>query len=283
MDVDSIEIGLDFAEELERTLANCKVMIVVIGRSWLTVTDEQGRRRLDSPTDWVRMEVSQALARGIRVIPVVIDGARMPTQGELPDDISALASRNAHFMSHARFGTDGIELMSTVERILEESFMVSRLNEVRNILQNGGSLARSDLILLNLTTLDLAGVDMSGANLVRANLSGVDLAGTNLERANLEGATLDGARLHGTRLSRANLWYASLRDVKGLSEAKLDEANFYHVDLSGVDVEALPADTTVSFESYERFFAYYAQSGLSSESLVDEFPWAAHPYPGYSL
>src|SRR5579862_959179 len=84
MDVDTIEPGVDFAEEIFRAVASCKVLLAIIGPSWLTATDANGRRRLDDPDDIVRLEIEAALGRSVRVIPILIEGAVMPTRQDLP-------------------------------------------------------------------------------------------------------------------------------------------------------------------------------------------------------
>jgi hypothetical protein len=63
IDVDAIEPGVDFAEAITRAVAACQVLLAVIGPNWLTITDERGRRRLDDPDDFVRLEIEAALAR----------------------------------------------------------------------------------------------------------------------------------------------------------------------------------------------------------------------------
>src|SRR5215468_9038498 len=83
MDVDAIEPGVDFAEEISRAVAACQVLLAVIGPNWLTATDERGRRRLDNPDDLVRLEVEAALARGVLVIPILVEGAVMPGREDL--------------------------------------------------------------------------------------------------------------------------------------------------------------------------------------------------------
>jgi hypothetical protein len=75
MDVDSIEPGLDFEEVIERAIDQCAILIALIGRAWLSGTDQHGRSRLNDPDDMVSMEITFALARGIRVIPVLVGGA----------------------------------------------------------------------------------------------------------------------------------------------------------------------------------------------------------------
>src|SRR6266481_5488072 len=78
MDIDAIALDDDFVKGIEKTVAECDVLIALIGEHWLTSTDERGSRRLENPEDFVRIEIATALERGIRVIPVLVDGALMP-------------------------------------------------------------------------------------------------------------------------------------------------------------------------------------------------------------
>jgi len=78
MDVDHIPAGVDFVVHLNSQVAACNIILVVIGPHWLEAKDENGGRRLDNPDDFVVIEIATALARNIRVIPVLVDGARMP-------------------------------------------------------------------------------------------------------------------------------------------------------------------------------------------------------------
>ena len=87
IDVDNIAPGVDFVKAIEKSVGSCDVLISVVGKRWLTATDENGKRRLDSLDDFVRLEIATALKRGIRVIPVVVDGASMPRSAELPDEL----------------------------------------------------------------------------------------------------------------------------------------------------------------------------------------------------
>jgi hypothetical protein len=86
-DIDSLEPGLDFAEAIERAIESSEVLIAVIGKNWLTATDAAGQKRLENPDDYVRTEIATALKRKIRVIPLLIQGAAMPSASELPDDL----------------------------------------------------------------------------------------------------------------------------------------------------------------------------------------------------
>jgi len=72
--VDSIELGDDFVEMITRAVGSCDVLLALIGDQWLTITDEDGRRRVDDPNDFVRVEIEAALTRNVRVIPILVDG-----------------------------------------------------------------------------------------------------------------------------------------------------------------------------------------------------------------
>jgi trehalose/maltose transport system substrate-binding protein len=118
LDVSAIDLGVDFVEEIEKSVGACDVLIVVIGKRWLTSTDEEGRRRLDNPEDFVRLEIATALKRGIRVIPVLVDGASMPQPSELPDDLKALVRRQALEMANERFEADSERLIKALKQTL---------------------------------------------------------------------------------------------------------------------------------------------------------------------
>jgi TIR domain len=121
IDVDTIEPGVDFAEEIGRAVATCKVLLAVIGPSWLTAIDGRGRRRLDDPDDIVRLEIEAALARGVRVIPILVEGAPMPGREGLPGSLAGLARRNALFIRHESFRSDAGRLITAIERVLTET------------------------------------------------------------------------------------------------------------------------------------------------------------------
>jgi hypothetical protein len=117
-DVDSLEPGDDFAEVITATVESCAVLLAVIGPHWLAAVGQDGRRRLDDPADFVRLEIETALARGVRVIPVLVDGAQLPRPEQLPASLGRLAARHALELSHARFGSDIGRLMSVLDRTL---------------------------------------------------------------------------------------------------------------------------------------------------------------------
>jgi TIR domain len=126
MDLDSIEAGADFAEAIKSGVDSCAVLVALIGPKWLTVTDEDARRRLDDPDDYVRYEIRTALEQGVRVIPVLVDGARAPKPQQLPDDLQRLARLNALEMSWARLDYDATRLTDAIQRVLDEEALAHR-------------------------------------------------------------------------------------------------------------------------------------------------------------
>jgi diadenosine tetraphosphatase ApaH/serine/threonine PP2A family protein phosphatase len=93
-DLDTLEPGADFVEMIEESVAKCDALVAVIGKDWLASAPD-GKRRIDDPHDWVRLEIANALTRRIRVVPVLVHGGRMPVPEELPEDLRPLARRHA--------------------------------------------------------------------------------------------------------------------------------------------------------------------------------------------
>ncbi|MEO0771342.1 MAG: SUMF1/EgtB/PvdO family nonheme iron enzyme, partial [Cyanobacteria bacterium J06649_4] len=121
-DVDTMDAGDDFRERLNDAVGQCQILLAVIGKSWLQVTDEAGRRRLDNPADWVRLEIETALRRKVRVIPILLDGVAMPAVRELPVTLQPLAYRNAARVRHdPDFRRDMERVVGVIQRHLEGS------------------------------------------------------------------------------------------------------------------------------------------------------------------
>jgi hypothetical protein len=118
MDVEGIELGTDFVTAIEEAVGSCRVLIVIIGDEWLKIADAAGRRRLEDPHDFIRLETVTALQRGIRVVPVLVGGALMPRADELPDDLKPLARRQAIEISHKQWEATTAELIRALEAIL---------------------------------------------------------------------------------------------------------------------------------------------------------------------
>src|SRR5262249_35676431 len=106
MDVDSIPLGVNFVTALQEEVAKCGVLLAGIGRDWLKVRDKDGKRRLDNPDDFVRVEIAAALQRNIPVIPILLEGAKVPKANQLPKDLEELSVRNGLDVRHASFHND---------------------------------------------------------------------------------------------------------------------------------------------------------------------------------
>jgi hypothetical protein len=118
MDVDALKPGLDFAKQIDEQVSNCDVFLALIGPSWLNAVDEKGRRKLDLPQDYVRVELASALKREIPVIPVLINGAAMPSEDDLPEDLKSLSSRHALELRLTRFAADSKAIIQALNVIL---------------------------------------------------------------------------------------------------------------------------------------------------------------------
>jgi beta-lactam-binding protein with PASTA domain len=118
LDVSGIDAGVDFVEAISDAVGGCDLLLVVMGRQWLPSTDARGRRRIDDPSDFVHIEVKAALERGIRVIPVLVEGALMPSADELPQPLQPLARRQAFELRDTRWEADVEGLVDQIRGVL---------------------------------------------------------------------------------------------------------------------------------------------------------------------
>lgn len=126
IDVDAIKPGLDFVKQLDTQVSQCDALLAVIGPHWLAAADSKGKRRLDDPHDYVRIEIASALKRDIPVIPVLIDDAEMPAEADLPEDLAPLARRHALELRHTRFASDADAIVSALHTVLPETTKKNR-------------------------------------------------------------------------------------------------------------------------------------------------------------
>lgn len=138
MDIDKIEPGVDFTEVISNSLSSCDVMLVVIGPGWLGPL-ANGSKRINSENDWVRLEVSKALERGIRVVPVLVDGAELPSAEELPEDLHPLLKRQSYEISNKRWKYDTEQLIQFLQRSIGIAPRYVRPNPVVNKPSSGTS------------------------------------------------------------------------------------------------------------------------------------------------
>jgi hypothetical protein len=113
-DVSAIGGGEDFANRIVTEIAASEAVLVFIGRKWLEPAGDGGKPRLFAADDYVRAELRAALGRSVLVLPVLVDGARMPGPDQLPDDVKGIATRNALPIRHETFDDDTENVVSTV-------------------------------------------------------------------------------------------------------------------------------------------------------------------------
>lgn len=120
MDIETLEPGMDFVAGIDRAIESCGAVIAMIGPNWLEARDREGRRRLDDPHDFIRLEINSALARGVRVIPVLVHNASMPPEQELPEPLRPLCRLQACEVSDNRWEFDVRRLADVLEPLVAE-------------------------------------------------------------------------------------------------------------------------------------------------------------------
>jgi formylglycine-generating enzyme required for sulfatase activity len=105
--VGSPPAGQSAFEHVDRWVAQCEILLAVIGNGWLTARDpKKGGRALDNRDDLVRLQIASALRQGKKVVPILVDGVGMPIAGMLPDEIKALAQMNSVELRRLGFESD---------------------------------------------------------------------------------------------------------------------------------------------------------------------------------
>jgi allophanate hydrolase subunit 1 len=163
-DIDSIQLGDDFVEKITTAVATCDVLLALIGDRWLTITDEQGRTRLDDPDDFVRLEIEAALTRNVRVIPILVEGARMPRPDQLPPSLAKLAHRQALKLSPSYFESDTSRLLKVLDRALA-GVNAQRVEQLKGQIREHAAAQDWDAVLAvndDLVALDPAAGDPAG-------------------------------------------------------------------------------------------------------------------------
>jgi pterin-4a-carbinolamine dehydratase len=132
LDRNDIDPGAGFPDRIRHAVESASIVLVIIGRDWISAQDERTyRRRLDMPSDWVRQEIELALSKSDTVIPVLIEDAPMPSPDQLPDSIVALAQKNAVTLSRDHFNDDVNKLTDFVLKKLGAERASAILQEER--------------------------------------------------------------------------------------------------------------------------------------------------------
>jgi len=120
-DIDSIRLGDDFVDAITSAVGSCDVLLALIGDRWLSIIDRDGQRRLDDDNDFVRLEIEAALTRNVRVIPILVEGARMPRSADLPASMAKLVRRQALKLNPDQEFESGVErLFRALDMTIDE-------------------------------------------------------------------------------------------------------------------------------------------------------------------
>ncbi|MGW4499903.1 toll/interleukin-1 receptor domain-containing protein [Micromonospora sp. NPDC004336] len=116
LDSTSLPPGRPFPPELERRLSESTVLLVLIGGKWLDARDANGLRRIDDPDDYVRHEIRESIKRQKVVLPVLLDGAPLPSPVDLPGDIVDLPSFQYRHLRTREEAKDLDEIVAVLRR-----------------------------------------------------------------------------------------------------------------------------------------------------------------------
>jgi hypothetical protein len=158
--------GGRWLERIQGEASSCKVMLVLIGKNWLTVQDEAGRPRLSDKNDNVRTECRIGLQKRALMIPTIIDSAQVPKTHELPTDIASLLAYDGAEIRHTRFEDDVDNLIEMIEATVPRSSL-SEPSSVRTA--GASSLARAFPGLWQVQIMYPAGMVGQGNLLIEPN------------------------------------------------------------------------------------------------------------------
>jgi hypothetical protein len=130
-DVSAVEPGVDFEREIVTAMQASEIALFFIGDKWIGRETATGSARIWEDADYVRTEARAALAiKNIKILPVLVGGARMPRRDQLPPDICEIATRNALFLRHERFDDDAETIVAAIfgDSIVHRSKASSKIN-----------------------------------------------------------------------------------------------------------------------------------------------------------
>jgi hypothetical protein len=259
MDLDDIGPGSDFVEVIDKTLASCDVLLVLVGSHWIGIKDSNGRRRLDDPKDFVRIEISKALGRNIRTIPILLNDAPMPAEKDLPQDLKPLCRHQAIEMSEERWDYDFGRLVEAL------SGRSPRQTGRRKILALVG--AALPAVLAVLWWLRKPGVDLTGSwtadvqydfgvrqrEVFRFEPGGSDIRGT-ASFLGVDRAIVDG-RIDGDRISFVT------HTMETLGNDSRDTTHRYEGKVGGDEIRFVMQTIGASSDHQAISFAAFRKSG----------------------
>ncbi len=202
-DVSGIDIGVNFALAIQDAIAASAVCIVVIGRQWLTIANAQGEPRLAQPHDYVRLEVATALERHLRVIPVLVDGAKMPAEEGLPVEIRELARINSIELTVTDYDHPVERLIAALESTLGKRGEPWRKDETAAQVET--LLRRGEASIAGENWMDAKQSLQSALSLDPGNAAAAGRLRVAIEQMQLAGLYADGQRLYQSSQTAAAL------------------------------------------------------------------------------
>lgn len=139
MDVEGIEAGENFDKVIEASIGSSDTVVVVIGRQWAGINDRSGTKRIDDPSDYVRQEIATSLRLNVELVPVLVGGARFPSQNDLPAELREMAFRNALQIEDDAFLAGMDRLIAVLERTTAASMERKRLTRSTREKKEGGT------------------------------------------------------------------------------------------------------------------------------------------------
>ena len=141
-DIDTINPGERFPRVIEEAVGSCDALLALIGPTWLAITDDAGRRRLDDPDDFVRLEIATALCRSdVLVIPVLVGATSMPAAADLPKPLAPLAECNAVRITDESWDGQVARLTGALEKVVKPRVVAPHMVLPEAVV--GGYLARN--------------------------------------------------------------------------------------------------------------------------------------------
>lgn len=131
MDIDNIPAGHDFVDWIKKEVSQCDLMLAIIGPNWLDMLN----RRAGKTDDFVRIELEAALEQRIPIIPVLVDGAAVPTEAELPETLKPLARRHAFSIHQDHFNTDANVLATKIHSSIQITISARKEDNYRSKMQ----------------------------------------------------------------------------------------------------------------------------------------------------
>jgi formylglycine-generating enzyme required for sulfatase activity len=226
LDVRGIDGGENWLQTLERQVAACDAMVVLIGKEWTNLKDEHGNRRLDDPHDKVRFEISQALLRNLPIVPVSIDGAAIPKAAQLPDNLMQLALIQAMPLRGESFTQDAAAIIERLRVLLAKLRQrgIPMWSAGLGFLAALAAGVAAGPMILNRSGLPMLGVTLPGDEQLRRSL---------VETQRRVDEAENGARAAGQRLAQAELTAKSAETAHQSTLQRLSAAEKERDDISG--------------------------------------------------